>query len=65
MVGALIVENGEVISEGFHSGCGQAHAEVEAFNALGRKPSKHASMVISLEPCSTYGKTPPCTKAIF
>ena len=64
-VGALIVENGEVISEGFHSASGQAHAEVEALNALGRKPSTDASMVISLEPCSTHGKTPPCTNAIL
>ncbi len=65
MVGALIVEGGEVVAEGFHRKCGGPHAEVEALDSLGRKPSPDASMVISLEPCSTHGKTPPCTEAIL
>lgn len=65
MVGALLVEDGEVVAEGFHRATGKAHAEVEALNALGRAPLPGASLVISLEPCSTHGKTPPCTEAIL
>ena len=59
MVGALIVEKGEVVAEGFHQKSGGPHAEVEALNSLGRQPSPDASIIISLEPCSTHGKTPP------
>ncbi|MDG1138616.1 MAG: bifunctional diaminohydroxyphosphoribosylaminopyrimidine deaminase/5-amino-6-(5-phosphoribosylamino)uracil reductase RibD [Opitutales bacterium] len=65
MVGALLVEDGEIVAEGFHCATGKAHAEVEALNALGRAPHPGASLVISLEPCSTHGKTPPCTEAIL
>jgi diaminohydroxyphosphoribosylaminopyrimidine deaminase / 5-amino-6-(5-phosphoribosylamino)uracil reductase len=64
MVGALIVERGEIVAEGYHQACGEPHAEIEAFSSLGRKPDPSASMFISLEPCSTQGKTPPCTEAI-
>ena len=59
MVGALIVEKGEVVAQGFHQKSGGPHAEVEALNSLGRQPSPDASIIISLEPCSTHGKTPP------
>lgn len=65
MVGALVVERGEIVSEGYHHACGQPHAEVEALASLGRKTTPDAAMFISLEPCSTYGKTPPCTEAIL
>ena len=65
MVGALLVEDGEIVAEGFHRVTGKAHAEVEAFNALGRPLQPGASLIISLEPCSTQGKTPPCTEAIL
>ena len=65
MVGALIVEKGEVVAKGFHQKSGGPHAEVEALNSLGRQPSPDASIIISLEPCSTHGKTPPCTDAIL
>ena len=64
MVGALIVEGGEIVAEGYHHACGEPHAEIEAFSSLGRRPDPSASMFISLEPCSTQGKTPPCTEAI-
>ena len=62
MVGALIVEDGEIVAEGFHERAGNAHAEVAAFSALGRKPREGATLFVSLEPCSTHGKTPPCTE---
>ena len=65
MVGALVVERGEIVSEGYHHACGQPHAEVEALASLGRKATPDAAMFISLEPCSTHGKTPPCTGAIL
>ena len=65
MVGALIMESGEIVAEGYHQACGKPHAEVEALGSLGRKPNPGAIMFISLEPCSTHGKTPPCTKAIL
>ena len=64
MVGALIVEDGEVVAEGYHQRAGGGHAETVALNALGRKPQKNAVLIVSLEPCSTYGRTPPCTGAI-
>lgn len=65
MVGALVVERGEIVSEGYHRACGQPHAEVEALASLGRRATPDAAMFISLEPCSTHGKTPPCTGAIL
>ena len=65
MVGALIVERGEVVAEGYHRACGEPHAEIEAFASLGREPGTDAAMFVSLEPCSTHGKTPPCTSAIL
>ena len=64
MVGALIVEDGEVVAEGYHQRAGGGHAETLALNALGRKPQENAVLFVSLEPCSTHGRTPPCTGAI-
>jgi diaminohydroxyphosphoribosylaminopyrimidine deaminase/5-amino-6-(5-phosphoribosylamino)uracil reductase len=65
MVGALIVEDREVVAEGWHKGAGQPHAEIEAFRALGRKPGPEATLYITLEPCSTEGRTGACTTAIM
>ena len=65
MVGALIVENGEVVAEGWHKGAGQPHAEVEALAALRRAPSADATLYVTLEPCSTCGRTGACTEAII
>lgn len=66
MVGAVIVNNGRIIGEGFHVHCGQAHAEVNAIASV-RDESLLASSTIyvSLEPCSHYGKTPPCADLII
>jgi diaminohydroxyphosphoribosylaminopyrimidine deaminase/5-amino-6-(5-phosphoribosylamino)uracil reductase len=64
LVGALVVENGEVVAEGYHARAGEAHAEVNALKALGRKPAPGATLYVTLEPCCTHGRTPPCTEAI-
>ncbi|MBA4138118.1 MAG: bifunctional diaminohydroxyphosphoribosylaminopyrimidine deaminase/5-amino-6-(5-phosphoribosylamino)uracil reductase RibD [Opitutus sp.] len=64
LVGALIVEGGEVVAEGHHAKAGEAHAEVNALRALGRKPRNDATLYVTLEPCCTHGRTPPCTDAI-
>ena len=68
MVGAVIVVEGQIIGEGYHVRCGQGHAEVNAFASV--KPEdepllKVATMYVSLEPCSHYGKTPPCADLII
>lgn len=63
LVGAVIVKDERIIGEGYHKVYGSHHAEVNAFlNAA--EDVKGATMYVTLEPCSHYGKTPPCTKAI-
>ena len=64
MVGALIVEEGEILAEGHHDKAGEPHAEINALRALGRKPRPGATLYVTLEPCCTHGRTPPCTEAI-
>jgi len=64
LVGAVIVKNGKIIGEGYHECFGQAHAEVNAFlNAT--EDVTGADMYVTLEPCSHYGKTPPCALKII
>ncbi len=65
MVGALIVEGNRIAAKGFHQKAGGPHAEIEALKHLGRPPKNDAILYITLEPCSTHGKTPPCTDAIL
>jgi diaminohydroxyphosphoribosylaminopyrimidine deaminase / 5-amino-6-(5-phosphoribosylamino)uracil reductase len=65
MVGAAIVEDGAIVAEGWHARAGEAHAEVEALRALRRAPKPGAMMFVTLEPCCTHGRTPPCTEAII
>lgn len=64
MVGAVIVKDGRVIGEGWHEQYGGPHAEVNAFNNCTEDP-KRATLYVSLEPCSHYGKTPPCADLII
>jgi diaminohydroxyphosphoribosylaminopyrimidine deaminase/5-amino-6-(5-phosphoribosylamino)uracil reductase len=66
MVGAVIVCNGKIIGEGYHIRCGEAHAEVNAVQSV-KDPSllKHSTIYVSLEPCSHYGKTPPCADMLI
>ncbi len=64
MVGAVICEEGRIVAEGFHAKAGEPHAEIMALRALGRAPKPDAVLYVTLEPCSTHGRTPPCTEAI-
>jgi diaminohydroxyphosphoribosylaminopyrimidine deaminase/5-amino-6-(5-phosphoribosylamino)uracil reductase len=64
MVGCVIVRNGKIVGEGFHEIFGGPHAEIIALKRAGKK-AKGATMYVSLEPCSHFGKTPPCTNAII
>lgn len=63
-VGAVITKNRKLISTGFHCRAGADHAEITALKSAG-KSAKNASLYITLEPCSTFGKTPPCVEAII
>lgn len=66
MVGAVIVINDRVIGEGSHQRFGEAHAEVNAINSVENKEIlKNATIYVSLEPCSHFGKTPPCADLII
>ena len=65
MVGAVITEGGKIVAEGFHAKVGEPHAEVMALRALGRKPAADAVLHVTLEPCCTHGRTPPCVDAIL
>ena len=65
MVGAVIVDDDKIVAEGYHHQAGAPHAEVEAMKSLGRTPKEGASMFVSLEPCSTTGRTPPCVQGIL
>lgn len=68
MVGAVIVNEGRIIGEGYHVRCGEGHAEVNAFASVKHKDEPllpMSTMYVSLEPCSHYGKTPPCADLII
>src|SRR5690606_34480446 len=65
MVGCVIVANNKIIGEGFTSPAGQNHAEVNAIESVKDKSLlKVATLYVTLEPCSHYGKTPPCADLI-
>ena len=69
MVGAVLVRNsdGQILAEGWHEKYGEAHAEVNCFRNLEGSITnlKDCTLFVSLEPCSHYGKTPPCAKLII
>lgn len=64
MVGAVIVKDGEIIGEGWHERCGEAHAERNALARCGAE-ARGATMYVTLEPCCHHGRQPPCTDAIL
>ncbi len=63
-VGAVIVKAGRIVGEGYHHGAGTPHAEVHAIRVAGRR-ARGATIYVTLEPCCTHGRTPPCTDAIL
>ena len=66
MVGAVIVHNGRIIGEGYHIRAGEPHAEVNAVASVADKSELcRSTMYVTLEPCSHYGKTPPCAELII
>lgn len=64
LVGSVIVKDGKVIGAGYHLKYGDPHAEINAFASLEESPVG-ATMYVTLEPCSHYGKTPPCVDAVI
>jgi diaminohydroxyphosphoribosylaminopyrimidine deaminase/5-amino-6-(5-phosphoribosylamino)uracil reductase len=65
LVGAVVVKNNRIIGEGFHHAFGGAHAEVEALKHLSAEDCVDAALYVTLEPCSHFGKTPPCADLIL
>ena len=66
LVGSVLVHNDQIIGEGWHYKAGEPHAEVHAINSVKNKALlKDATIYVSLEPCSHFGKTPPCSDLII
>ena len=63
-VGCVIVKNERVVGEGWHHRAGEAHAEINALNAAGAA-AQGADCYVTLEPCSHFGRTPPCAEALI
>jgi len=63
-VGAILVKGGRMVGAGYHRRAGLPHAEIEAIHQAGVR-AKGADLYVTLEPCSTHGRTPPCTQAII
>ena len=63
MVGCIIVKRGRIVGKGFHKKAGAEHAEVLAINDAGKK-AMNSTLYVNLEPCSHWGRTPPCTEKI-
>lgn len=64
LVGAIVVQNGEIVGEGYHPQAGLPHGEVYALKQAGER-AKNATVYVNLEPCNHYGKTPPCSEALI
>ena len=64
MVGAVLVKDGRVVGEGHHIKAGEAHAEILALRQAGEE-AKGATLYLNLEPCTHYGRTPPCAPAVI
>jgi len=64
-VGAVLVVGNRIVARGHHRGAGRDHAEIECLRHFGARPPARATLYVTLEPCSTEGRTAPCTDAIL
>lgn len=64
MVGAVVVKDGKIVGKGYHKKAGEPHAEINALKEA-EENARGASLYVNLEPCSHWGRTPPCTEAII
>lgn len=64
-VGAVLVRGGKIIAHGHHRAAGQPHAEIECLRNFGKAVPKDATLYVTMEPCSTSGRTAPCTDALI
>lgn len=64
LVGAVVVKNDKIVAEGFHERLGGCHAEIAAFNNA-KQDVRGGTLYVNLEPCSHYGRTPPCSKSVI
>ena len=64
LVGAVLVKNGKVVGEGYHARIGEAHAEIVALRQAGEE-ARGAVLYLNLEPCTHYGRTPPCVPQVI
>jgi diaminohydroxyphosphoribosylaminopyrimidine deaminase/5-amino-6-(5-phosphoribosylamino)uracil reductase len=64
-VGAVLVKGDRVLSKGYHRAAGLPHAEIETLRRVTPEKAEGATLYITLEPCSSHGRTPPCTEAII
>lgn len=67
-VGCVIVKDNKIISQGYHKKCGEAHAEIDALSKIKKSESgilQGSTFYVSLEPCTHYGRTPPCVDEII
>lgn len=64
MVGCVITKDEKILSQGYHQSFGQAHAEINALDAI-QHQAQDSTLYVTLEPCSHHGKTPPCAQAII
>lgn len=67
LVGAVLVRRGRILGQGWHHRAGEPHAEIEALRDAARRgfSARGATLYVTLEPCCTHGRTPPCTEAIL
>jgi diaminohydroxyphosphoribosylaminopyrimidine deaminase/5-amino-6-(5-phosphoribosylamino)uracil reductase len=64
VVGAVVVQDGEVVGEGWHERAGGPHAEVIALEAAGKR-ARSSTLTVTMEPCAHHGRTPPCVDAVL